>query len=85
MELKYGDTQNYKWKLEENKLKWLVEKTNRSLSQTQFLYNLVDGDFEMLKKLEEQLKNCFVSYCPDNLDELTTVMNMKPKSNKFKL
>lgn len=83
--LKYGDTSNYKYKLEEDELKWLVSQTNRSVAQTQFLYNLVDGDFEKLKQLEEKLKNCFVSYCPGDKETLQKVLNMVSKSDRFKL
>jgi hypothetical protein len=37
----------------------LSDATNRSLDQTKFLLNLVDGDFLKLIELEEKLKNNF--------------------------
>ena len=45
-------------------LKWLTDKTNRGKAQTEFLFELVENDFEELKKLEMKLKNCFCFYCP---------------------
>lgn len=83
MELKYGITETYKYKLDNNCLDWLTIKTNRAKHQTQFLFNLVDGDFEKLKKLEIQIKNCFVHYCPASVEEVKKIMNMKTKSEYF--
>ena len=85
MELKYGDSKTYKYQLDDDKVKSLTSKTNRSKAQTQFLFNLVDGDFDKLKELETQIKNCFVNYCPGSKDEVVKLLNMKPKSNYFKL
>lgn len=73
-ELKYGFAESYSYNLDKDRLTYLVSKTNRSESQTQFLFNLVDGDFEKLKKLECQLKNNFVFYCPADKQELDKVM-----------
>ena len=67
------------------KLKELTKKTNRSFRQTQMLYDLVDKDFEKLKKLEVQIKNCFVNYCPATKNEVDKIMKAKPKSDYFNL
>ena len=52
MELKYGDGKTYNHKLDDEQLKSLISKTYRSKTQTQFLFNLVDGDLDKLKELE---------------------------------
>lgn len=66
-------------------LEWLSNKTNRSMQQTQFLFQLVGRDFSKLKALEVQIKNCFVSACPSTLDEVNSIMQLTPKSNYFNL
>jgi hypothetical protein len=67
------------------KVEWLSVKTNRSMRQTMFLYQLVGDDFEKLKALEVQIKNCFVKYCPADAEGVKEVMAMMPKSNYFSL
>jgi len=66
-----------KYKLDEERLNWLTELTNRSKGQTQFLFNLLEGDFEKLKQLEMKLKNCLCNYCPSDLEEVEKVMCLK--------
>ena len=85
MELKYGHKETYQYELDNERLNWLTSKTNRSNGQTQFLFQLVDGDFEKLKQLEIQLKNCFFSACPGDKEEVDKVMKMTPKWDGFKL
>ena len=68
------------YKLDKEQLDFLTKRTNRSVNQTQFLYQLVDGDFEKLKQLEMQLKNCFCFFCPADKESVEEVMNMKPTS-----
>ena len=85
MELKYGKAKTYKYELDKEQLEWLTDRTNRSKRQTQFLFQLVDGDFERLKQVELQIKNCFYSACPGNKDELNRLMSMQPKSDYFSL
>ena len=85
MELKYGNTKTYKHELDKERLNWLTDKTNRSNAQTLFLFQLVDGDFEKLKKVEAQIKNCFYFACPSDKDELNKLMSMQPKSTYFSL
>lgn len=73
------------FELDNERATWLSEKVNRSKSQIQFLFQLVDGDFEKLKALEVQIKNCFVMYCPGSVEEVDKIMSLTPKSNWFKL
>jgi len=67
------------------KLEELSRLVNRSKGQELFLFNLLSGDFEKLKRLEVQIKNCFVMYCPDSLEEVEEIMSMVPKSSWFVL
>lgn len=83
MTVKYADN-NYKHKLEKEVLDYLTDKTNRSKLQTLFLFNLVDGDMNKYKRLEEQLKNCLCFFCPDTDEQVEEVMNMTPVWNKLK-
>lgn len=69
----------------QEQLNWLTSQTLRSVNQTKFLYDLLDKDFEKLKNLEVQLKNCFCSYCPGNMEEVEKVLSMTPKNVWFKL
>lgn len=50
--------------------------TNRSVGQTKFLFDLLDGDVNKLVDLEYKLKNNFVSYCPSDKNEVEKVLNM---------
>ena len=63
----------------------LVEKTNRSKGQTKFLYDMLGGNMDKLRKLEMNIKNCFISYCPGDLKTADKIIDMKPKSQWFKL
>ena len=83
--VKYGDSSTYPFELDKDRLEWLSNMTNRSKGQTQFLFQMVGGDFEKLKTLEVQIKNCFVSYCPADVEEVKKVMTLVPKSNWFTL
>jgi hypothetical protein len=85
MELKYGKKETYNHELDKEKLDALTLKTRRSNLQTQFLFNLVKGDVDKLVHLEEQLKNNFLFYCPDNESELNHVLNLTPKTKWFKI
>lgn len=80
MILKYGQTETYKYRLTKEQLDWITNQTNRSNGQTQFLFQLVDGDFEKLKQLELQIKNCFYS-CPGDKEEVEKLMKIVPKCN----
>ena len=85
MNLKYGNTKTYRYELNKERLNCLTDKTGRSNGQTQFLFQLVDGDFEKLKEVEVQIKNCFYFACPSDKDELNKLMSMRPKSTYFSL
>lgn len=80
MDLKYGQTETYKHELTKEQMDWIISRTNRSRGQTQFLFQLVDGDFENLKKLEMQISNCFYP-CPGDKEEVDKLMKIKPKCN----
>lgn len=82
--LKYGDSNSYQYKLDDEKLRWLTAKTNRSVGQTQFLFNLVDGNFSKLKNLEEKIKNTF-SGCPGDLESMNIILDMENKTDRFRL
>lgn len=85
MILKYGHTNTYKYYLDTERLNWLTDRTNRSNGQTQFLFQLVDGDFEKLKQLETHMKNCLYSGCPGDKEQVERVMKMNPKLACFNL
>ncbi len=80
----YLDTKGKEeFKLDKNLLNQITHITRRSDNQTQFLFNLLGGDVYKLEMLELQLKNCFVSFCPDTLEEVETVMKMKAPKCKL--
>jgi len=62
-----------------------TKRTNRSNGQTIELFRLCDNDFEKLKQLEMQIRNCFIFYSPADKEEIEKIMNMKPISDYFKL
>jgi len=68
-------------KLDDKRLKYLTDRTNRGNGQTQFLYDLLNGDFENLKALENKIRNCFLFYCPGNKEEIMKIMVMKQDRN----
>ena len=63
----------------------LTIATNRSIGQTQFLLELLNGDIFKLMELEEKLKNNFLFYCPGDEEECETVLSMDNDSEWFKL
>ena len=85
METKCAQSKTYNYRLDDERLNWLTKQTNRSNGQTQFLFQLVDGDFEKLKKLEMNLYNCFCGYCPGDVEEVNKVLNLTPKKEFLKL
>lgn len=50
--------------------------TNRSINQTKFLLELLDGDFMKLIELEEKIKNNFISYCPGDKESVQRILDM---------
>lgn len=83
METRYGRKETYQYELDRERLEWLTIRTNRSLGQTQFLFQLVDGEFGELVFLEEQLKNNFIFYSPGSKDEVKRVLEMNPEKKWF--
>lgn len=83
--VKYGDGGTYKYKLDDDKLKWITTKTNRGAGQTQFLFNLVDGNFDKLKRLEEKIKNTFYFACPGDLEMVENLLKKEDKSKILNL
>lgn len=57
------------------KLEELSNKTNRSIRQTEMLYELVGRDFERLVLLEEIIKSKNLFYCPSTKWEIDKLMN----------
>jgi hypothetical protein len=49
-------------------IEWLASKTNRSINQTKFLFEIV-GNWEELLELEEAIKVFMVFYCPGDMAE----------------
>lgn len=50
-------------------LDWLTDKTNRSVNQTKFLFELVGKDWCLLLELEESISAFQLMYCPGDLGE----------------
>lgn len=48
---------------------WLTSKTNRSVGQTKFLYEVVGFNWKLLLELEEAIKVFRCCYCPGDLAE----------------
>ena len=76
-------------KMDSDLLDRFTDVTNRSKGQTLFLYDLCDGDFEKLVRLEEKIRNNFLGYCPSNKEEVEKILAMVDKSdwcnlNQFK-
>ena len=62
-----------------------TDVTNRSKGQTNFLFDLCDGDFQKLVRLEEKIRNNFLSYCPDDKEEVEKILAMDDESDWFNL
>ena len=71
----YSNTSMWKHKLTDDELETAQAVSNRSDYQTQFLYNLVGGNFNKLMELEQKIKSKFVSGCPDCVEELNEIMS----------
>jgi hypothetical protein len=82
-EVKYGHKNTYRFELDKDRLDWLTKQTNRSTGQTQFLFQLVDGNFRKLKKLEVKIKNNSLFYCPADKSSVKEVLRMKSKNDFF--
>ena len=62
-----------------------TDVTNRSKAQTNFLFDLCDGDFQKLVRLEEKIKNNFLGYCPGDKEEVEKILAMDDESGWFNL
>jgi len=58
---------------------------NRSVQQTNFLFELLNKDYGKLITLELKIKNNFISYCPGDLEEVDKIMSLKDKTDYFKI
>ncbi len=72
-------TENFK--IEKGLVNRLTNITNRSISQTQFLFELCDYNFVKLVQLEQKIKNNNISYCPGDKKEINTILKMGDGSN----
>ena len=70
--------------MKDEKLDWLTNITKRSYRQTEHLANLTDS-FEELCLLEENIKNCHICYCPDDRNEVQTILNLEPRKKWFSI
>lgn len=62
-----------KHKLNNKILEKLTDKTNRALHQTQELFNLVDGNYYKLLRLEVKLRK--YNYCPSTKEEVDEIIS----------
>jgi hypothetical protein len=62
-----------------------TDATNRSKGQTNFLFDLCDGNFQKLVLLEEKIRNNFLSYCPSDKEEIEKILTMNDESGWFNL
>jgi len=83
-QLRYGHFSTYTYELDSAQLNWLTDQTNRSNSQTMWLFQLVEGDWEALKAYEEKTKNTW-SGCAGTKSELERVMALEVSNPWFKL
>ncbi|CAG7581215.1 MAG: hypothetical protein SLAVMIC_00731 [uncultured marine phage] len=65
-------------------LKEISKKTNRHERQVNFLFDMI-GDIDTLKKLEMNIKNCFIHYCPGDMESVEKILKMKPNKVWFTL
>ncbi len=72
-------------KLTINQLNWLTHLTQRSFEQTQFLFELCDGNFLRLCQLEEKIKNIHSTKCPVNKAEIEAILAIENHNNWFNL
>lgn len=66
---------NNTYVLDNERLNALTSFSNRSNGQTQFLFQLLEGDYDKLALLERKIKETFCSYCPDTKDEVEKILS----------
>lgn len=59
-------------------------RTNRSIGQTNFLFNLLNGDLKKYLELESKIKDNFISYCPSTTEEIEYVLSLPMKNRWYK-
>ena len=58
------------------KLELLSWCTNRSTGQTKFLFDLCDGDFDILLSLEARIKKLMLSHCPGDKKQAEKILKV---------
>jgi len=71
--VRYGG--KLKLKLTKQQFEKLNKKTMRSEYQTNFLYNLLDGNYDLLCSLEEKIRNHGINYCPSTIEEVKDIID----------
>lgn len=61
--------------VEDPRLVELMKFSNRSKNQTNFLFELLNENFNLLVKLERKIKEKMVFYCPSTLEEVNQILN----------
>lgn len=59
---------------EDPRLLELMKFSNRSKNQTNFLFELLNEDFDLLVKLERKIKEKMIFYCPSTLEEVSLIL-----------
>lgn len=59
--------------------------TNRSMNQTLFLLDLVEGNLLKLVELEEKIKNNFISFAPASKEKVDEILSMSYGKYWFKI
>lgn len=75
LSLNYRNTKTYKYKMPKYEMDAATAYSMRSEGQTLFLYQLVDGDFDILMFLEMAIKKQNISYCPDSHVEVSFILS----------
>lgn len=53
----------------------LAKKINRSRPQEEFLFELCGKNFKKLCDLEFKIKEKFITYCPNNIEEIDEILS----------
>ena len=56
-----------------------TDLSHRSKAQTNFLFDLCEGDLQKLAMLEERIKNNFIHYCPGDKEEVEKILKLPNK------
>ena len=59
---------------EDPRLLEIMKFSNRSKNQTNFLFELLNEDFDLLVKLERKIKEKMIFYCPSTLEEVSLIL-----------